>query len=274
MLKRSVIFIVFFLSIQFGYTQDILNDWLIYCHAGSAIAIDNLGKKVINDNKSGFGAAGYYAAVGIEIPLNKKTGFFTELNGQLIDIARKSMASQLNQTSFYQGVYALSSSLPTVVTLIDAKKYPNWNVKKSDWRSATLMLGVTRKIPLFEKAKLNLIIKCGMGFLYARSPVLYGQSINDSTTATIEQNSGKALGFAARLGMTVEHQLNPKLKIRFNNDFDLSGNVKFKDITATTTTTQGRYGSSNFIFTKSWVSGNLLQQINAIHLSLGIAYEL
>jgi hypothetical protein len=274
MMKRIILLIPSLFLLNVLLSQNIASGKYIYLHVGSAIATDNLGKKIISDNKSGFGTAGYYAAAGIDIPLNNKIGFFAELNGQLIYVARKSMAAQLNQTSFYQGVYALSIPMPPGATLINAKHFPNWSVKKSDWRSAALMLGMTRKITLIEKAKLTLIIKGGMGLIYARCPELYGESISDSTSATIEQNSNKALGFSARLGLALEHQLNQKIKIKFNDDFDLSGSMTFKNITAITTTTQGSYGSPNFIITKSWVTGNLLQQINAIHLSLGIAYAL
>ncbi len=273
-MKRIILLVpcLFVLSVLMAQ-QNSLHPF-IFLHAGTAIATDNLGKKVINDNKSGFGTVGYYAAAGMDIPLNNKIGFFAELNSQLIPVARQSMAAQLNQTSFYQGLYAFSTTLPPGVTLLNARQYPNWTVMKSDWRSASLILGITRKIPLSEKAKLTLIIKGGIGLLYARSPELYGESITDSASAMVQQNSNKAMGFASRLGLSIEHHLTSKIKIRFNDDFDLSSSIRFKDITAVTTTTQGSYGSPNFIITKSWVSGTLIQQVNALHLSLGIAYAL
>lgn len=112
------------------------------------------------------------------------------------------------------------------------------------------------------------------GVTWAKLPLLNGVSTTDTATAYVQQTSNSGIGINYSTSAGIKIPVSKKIYILAAIDYFSTGDIKFKDIKATVTTTKGTVGSPGYTISQSQVTGVVTQKINSVNVLAGIGIRL
>jgi hypothetical protein len=127
---------------------------------------------------------------------------------------------------------------------------------------------------LTQKGSISFIPKAMMGVIHVSAPKISGSSITDTAAAYVEQSGSKAFGFTYSLSGGLKYDNGKTVFFLLNLGYMGTNKVRFKDITASITTTKGVFGSPDYCVQKSVITGEGRQTIGAVNLLVGIGVRL
>jgi hypothetical protein len=239
---------------------------------GPSFPIGNYAKSDVTNSMLGLAKMGDVVNISYSCLTGKNFGIAATLLGQINPLNIHSM-----EQSFAQLKLKIASGFVTEpgqpLPNTPGNTYPNWQFEKHSWKLAAVLFGGYGQLPSGNSGKISFITKAMIGIMYAVAPKLKGSSITDTAGAYIEQSSGSAVGFSFLLSGGIKYQLNNKISLLSNLDFLGTGNLTFKNIKATVTTTKGTTGSLNYSIQQSIATGNTKQKISSLNLNFGVAFK-
>ena len=138
----------------------------------------------------------------------------------------------------------------------------------------SLLLGGYGQFPLSKKGRFSFIPKAMMGMIHVSAPKISGSSITDTASAYVEQSGAKAFGFTYSLSGGLKYNCGKTVFFLMNLAYMGTNKIRFKDITASITTTKGVFGSPDYSVQQTGVAGEGRQTIGAVNLLIGIGLRL
>ena len=254
-----------------SYSQN--NQGNIAISVGPSFPIGDFASKDIKDNASGLAKTGAAVTISYSRLSGKQLGISVDLHGQQNPLNISSMEKSFSETGISQGFWTVSDPNQPIPPG-PYSVYPNWKFKKRSWLMGSLLLGGYGQFPLTQKGSISFIPKAMIGVIHVSAPRISGSSITDTATAYIEQSGSKAFGFTYSLSGGLKYDCGKKIFFLMNLGYTGTNNIRFKDITASITTTKGVFGSPDYSVQQAVVTGEGRQTISALNLLVGLGLRL
>ncbi len=272
MKKLLLLIFVAFIHSTFIFSQ-VRDKATISLKAGPAFSTGHFASTNLYDESSGFAKTGETISLFYAKPIAKKIAFLINASGQRNPINRGAFEASFSKAKIYQGFYFGSDpNNPPPQTSYEI--YPNWTFEKSSWLYAALQLGAEGRFPLNEQKNIQLIINVTVGSLYATSPGLKGNSITDTSSATLTQSKGSAFGLIYSIACGLNYHLNKRYFITSALNYTGTNEVTFKNVKTVLTTTKGNFGTPGYSVQQSTTTANGKQAITSINLLIGFGISL
>lgn len=267
--RHSIFFLIFLVAVSSSFGQQQTRRQYLSLSAGFSMPVSGYSSKAIHQPEAGWAATGGQLQVDYIRLLSKRQGVIVSLSGWLHPIAAKNIENNLSHTAIKTPVIYFSPRLyePAVVTS-PGRIYPDWTVKKSSWKLASLQAGAYQEL---AARKISWYLKGLAGIAYAASPSIEAAGLSgDTARVIISQNKADAWGFCYTLGFGLRKQVSKKLYFIAGAEYKGTAKLVFKDIIAgmanwqTTSTSQS--------FSQTTVTGSARQSLSAVNLQAGIAW--
>lgn len=237
---------------------------------GSSFPAGNFGNTDFYDHASGFANMGQATSLSYLHPVAKKWNLLFSISGQRNPVNRKVFESGLSSMPVSTAVYFTSDPNNQSPVAADTTVYRNWKFDKAAWLFASLQAGMQRVFAIDHRSWVA--INASAGIVSASSPHLKGSSVTDTASAYIEQTKKTAVGFAFTTGAGYNYLFTKKLFLSAALSFTGTGNLSFKNIKTTLSTSQGMYPANTL--SQSTVISDGLQAVNTINISVGVGVRL
>ncbi|MBS1655974.1 MAG: hypothetical protein JSU05_14070 [Bacteroidetes bacterium] len=262
--------VVFFLCCSLPVLSQKKSSGNLVISIGSCLPAGNFGNTDFYDHSSGFANLGEAVSVCYAQPVAEKWNLLFTVSGQRNPVNKKAFESALSSMPLPGGVYFTSGSGNQAPVAPDTTVFRNWKFDKTSWLFAGLQAGMQRVFMVDHRSCVT--VNASAGIVYASSPHLKGASVTDTASAYLEQTKKTATGFAFTAGAGYHYSLTQKLFLAAALSFTGTGNLTFKNIQTTMTTSKGTY-PANSIY-QSMIIANGRQAINTINLSVGVGVRL
>ena len=134
------------------------------------------------------------------------------------------------------------------------------------------MVGAFNEFPFRGSKNLSLFVEGNIGFTYAWSPEITGQSATDTSFATFKQYKNSGMGFSYSLGSGLNYGLNTKTNLRFNINYFGTSTIRFANLRTVGYTEKGNNPMGGISYSSMVRDGKI--PISSINIGVGFSFLL
>ena len=135
----------------------------------------------------------------------------------------------------------------------------------------SILIGGYWDFPFQNIKNLAFLTRAMFGIIYISSPMLQGNSITDTATARIDQNSVSGFGFSYLVRGELKYNLNRKINIHLSIDYLATNRITFHDLKTTFLTVKNENGFPSVA--QAIITRDGKQTIQSLNPGLGIGFS-
>lgn len=204
--------------------------------AGPSFPVGKFAQSSASDFSAGNAATGKTVQLSYGHDLFRNFGFVVSAYYQQNALSARSFSNSLSLTGFFENYYRHSPFDPHDSP---PRYYGNWTTKNSSWRTAALLAGVYKRIPLDSDNKLSLTAKVSAGAAFAKADSIAAFSYSDTAYAEFGLSKFKGTSAAILLGGTISYRLSSRVDIIVAVKYFATGKIPVDEGVEAKTATDG-----------------------------------
>lgn len=252
-----------------SFSQNTLIKNTLTISAGPSFAVGNFSSTDPSNPLSGFAKAGQNVNLSYTYQLNRHFGIVGMIYGERNCLNTQALAAE----------YGKSVDVPTNPT---DERYQNWEVKKSNWLTGAVMVGVLGEFKPAQSDRISIIARALTGIAYLQSPKIEANSKPANGYAVINREKGNGIGQSYFVSAGMKYDIGKRTAITFTGDFFGTNQVYLKDVKEVVAVTRGGliipglYEIQNSRNPPSYAeySGTYKQPVSSFNINIGFSFSL